>query len=246
MVKCVIHPIPIYSVVMDKAAHTYRFNYGQQVQLANYVWYLDGTSDRILVDAGGNSEFSRSLGLPVRDIQTLEDGLSRVGVTFKDIDLVILTHLHYDHVAQASRFPKARFLVQLDELSFAQNPHPIFAGGYVHEFFKGLNFEVINGDVKICDEVSVIKTPGHTPGGQSVAVNTGKGAAIIPGLCTIRENFEPPLPIRETLPVVVPTLHTNVFEAFDSLKRIKDMAEVILPLHDIEFLESCNLMKSDR
>ena len=238
MGKCVIYPIPIYSVLMDKAAHTYRFNYGQQIELANYVWYIDGASQRILVDAGGNSEFSRKLGYPVRDIQTLEKGLGKVGITFKDIDLVILTHLHYDHVAQASRFPKTRFLIQAEELSFAQRPHPIFTGGYVHEFFKDLDFEVITGDAKIVDGVSVIKTTGHTAGGQSVVVDTDQGKTVIAGLCTLRENFEHPLLIRETLPVIVPTLHTNVFEAFESLKRIKDVADIVLPLHDIEFLES--------
>jgi N-acyl homoserine lactone hydrolase len=238
MGQCVIHPIPIYSVTMFKAQHTYRFNYGQKVEVANYVWYIDGTGEKILVDAGGDSNFSRSLGLPVRDIQTLEDGLSKVGVTCKDIEVVILTHLHYDHVAQASRFPKARFLVQADELSFAQKPHPVFAGGYVQKFFAGLPFHVINGDVQICNEVSVMKTSGHTPGGQSVVVRTDPSVTIISGLCTIRENFEPPLSIRDTLPVVPPTLHTNVFEAFDSLIKIKSRADLVLPLHDIELLES--------
>jgi glyoxylase-like metal-dependent hydrolase (beta-lactamase superfamily II) len=135
-------------------------------------------------------------------------------VNFNDIGLVILTHLHPDHVAEASRFTKAKFLIQKDELEFARNPHPAVASGYVQEFFKELNFMVLSGDKKICDGLSVIKTPGHTEGGQSVCIETTKGIVIISGLCTIRENFEPPPPVSDTL------------------MKIKKIADILLPLHD--------------
>jgi len=155
-----------------------------------------------------------------------------VGVNFNDIGLVILTHLHPDHVAEASRFTKAKFLIQKDELEFARNPHPAVASGYVQEFFKELNFMVLSGDKKICDGLSVIKTPGHTEGGQSVCIETTKGIVIISGLCTIRENFEPPPPVSDTMSVIFPTIHTNVLEAYDSLMKIKKIADILLPLHD--------------
>jgi glyoxylase-like metal-dependent hydrolase (beta-lactamase superfamily II) len=57
-------------------------------------------------------------------------------VSFSDIDLIILTHLSSDHVAQSSRFPRAKFLVQKDELQFGRNPHPALAPAYVKEFFE--------------------------------------------------------------------------------------------------------------
>ena len=234
MANCIIHPIPLYQNKGDKSTITYLVNVGQQSTRVNYVWYIEGTREKILVDAGGTVEAHlRVMGTPAKEIQTLDSGLSQLGLSFGDIDLVILTHLHHDHVAQASRFPNARFLIQRSELEFAQNPHPSVASLYCKGFFDGLNYEVISGDTKICDEVSVISTPGHTPGGQSVTIKTTQGIAIISGLCTIRDNFEPPSPV--TLPVIAPGIHTNVLDAYDSVLRIKQMANIVIPLHEAEF-----------
>ena len=58
---------------------------------------------------------------------------------------------------------------------------------------------------------------------------------IISGLCTIRDNFEPPEPIRKILPVIPPGIHLDAREAFDSLMRIKREADIVVPLHDAEF-----------
>ena len=240
MANCIIYPIPLYQNKGEKSVMTYLVNFGQQGTRGNYVWYIEGAKEKIVVDAGGDADFtSKVRGAPVEEIQTLDSGLSKLGLSFGDIDLVILTHLHWDHVAQASRFPNARFLIQRSELEFAQNPHPLFAEAFRRELFDKLNFEVISGDTKICEEVSVISTPGHTPGGQSISIKTAQGIAIISGLCTIRENFEPPSPI--TLPVITPGVHTNALDAYDSVLRIKEMADIVVPLHDPEYRQESSI-----
>ena len=240
MTNCIIHPIPLYQNKGDKSTITYLVNVGQQSTRVNYVWYIEGTREKILVDAGGTVEAHlRIMGTQPTEIQTLDSGLSQLGLSFGDIDLVILTHLHHDHVAQASRFPNARFLIQRSELDFAQNPHPSVAWYYYKGFFDGLNYEVISGDTKICDEVSVISTPGHTPGGQSVTIKTTQGIAIISGLCTVRDNFEPPPPV--TLPVITPAIHTNTIDAYDSLLRIKEMADIVVPNHDPKYSQKSSI-----
>jgi N-acyl homoserine lactone hydrolase len=240
LTNCIIHPIPLAEAQFEKSLMTYGFNFGQLFHFVIYVWYIEGPKQRILVDAGGNMEYMTKLSASpakgIREIQTLGFGLSKLGIDFGDIDLVIFTHLHHDHVAEASKFPKARFLVQIDELECAQNPHPALASRYhfYKEYLSSLKFEVVNGDTMICDEISVLKTPGHTPGGQSVSVKTAQGTAVIAGLCTIRENFEPSSPV--TLPVITPGIHVNVLDAYDSLLRIKETADIVVPLHDSEFL----------
>lgn len=240
MANCIIHPIPLFQHNMDKSQMTYGLSFGQQITVVNYVWYIEGTKQKILVDAGGDANYMAKVrGIPIKEIQTLDSGLSKWGISFGDIDLIILTHLHHDHVAQASRFPKARFLIQGGELEFAQNPHISVAGLFHREFFDRLNFNVIRGDIKICEEVSVITTPGHSPGGQSVSINTAHGVVIISGLCTIRENFESPSPI--TLPVITPGIHTNPLDAYDSLLRIKEMADIVVPNHDPEYLQKSSI-----
>jgi len=233
---CVIFPIPLWVSAGDKARMTYMANYGQPFCLAGYVWYIQGTKERILVDAGADAEYlSKVRGQQAYSIQTLESGLNKVGISVNDVDLIIQTHLHHDHVALASRFPKARILVQSDELEFARNPHCLFEAGYVKEFIQGLNFEVVKGDTQISREVSVLLTPGHSPGGQSVSIKTEQGTAIISGFCAIRDNFGVPVG-KMSSPVIPSAIHTNLSEAYSSVIRIKEEADIIVPLHDPEFL----------
>ena len=217
---------------------TYRMNFGQQVRTVGYVWLIDGLSQKVLVDAGASVRYSLSRGMPAKPIRSLEKGLTDLGIAFDDIETIIFTHLHHDHVAEARRFTKARLLVQKAELEFARNPHPSVAAAYPEEFLEGLDFETIDGDAQISDEISVLFTPGHSPGGQSVAVRGGERRAVISGLCTIREIFEPPPEIAKQMPVITPGMHTNALEAYDSILRIKGAAEIVIPNHEPD-LQSC-------
>lgn len=238
MANYVIRPIPLAEMILDKSMLTYRRNCGQPFTQLVYVWYIEGPKEKILVDAGVNAEYlSQKRGLPSKSIQSLESGLMKVGLTPDDIDLVIITHLHSDHIAQGRQFSKARFLVQKAELDFAQDPHPTVAAQYPREFFGGLNFEVVEGDTAICDGVSVISTPGHSPGGQSVAISTAEGIAIISGICTIRENFEPPESLGKTMPVFPCGVFVNLFNMYDNLLKIKKMADIIIPNHEPEYVQ---------
>ena len=241
MAHCTIHPIALLETRIDKSLMTYRLNFGQPISSISYVWYIKGLKEKILVDAGASAEYFLTVrGTPAKEIQTLDSGLQKQGVGFGDIDLIILTHLYHDHVAEALRFPKAKFLVQKIELEFAQKPHPSVAAQSNRKFLEGLNFEVISGDTKICNEISALYTPGHSPGGQSVSVKTTKGTAVITGLCTIRENYSPPPELEKNAPVITPGMHTNALEAYDSVIRIKEMADIIIPIHEAEFQQkSC-------
>ncbi len=241
MANCIIHPIPLVERSGDKSEMTYRLNFGQIVRPITYSWYIEGTKDKILVDAGLRAQFLLTTrNERVNEIQTLEAGLHKLGISYNDIDIIILTHLHHDHVAEASRFPRAKCIVQQRELEFARNPHPLVAAAYNRELIDGLDFEVVNGDTKICEEISVLSTPGHSPGGQSVSVKTAQGTAIIAGICTIRENFYPP-PGTTSLPVIIPGTHINAFEAYDSLIRIKEIADIIVPSHEPELRKKSSI-----
>ena len=68
-------------------------------------------------------------------------------------------------------------------------------------------------------------------------VDTEKGKAIICGMCTIGENFEPPEEFRQYTPVIAPGIHTDLRDAFASLIRIKEEADIVISLHDTEFAE---------
>ena len=150
----------------------------------------------MLVDSGASIESYVTRGLKQKEIQGLEEGLAKLRLKPEDIGIVIQTHLHFDHVELAYKFTRAKFIVQKAELDYAVNPHQVLQDDYDQRMFKSLDFEVIEGDKEIIEGVRVMLTPGHSPGGQSVAINVGEGTAIITGFCCLRENFEVPPEVR--------------------------------------------------
>lgn len=236
MARLVIRPLPLVKTNIVKGRITYMVNVSEPLVVYSYIWYIEGTKQHILVDAGAPAESFISRGFAAETIASPADALKRVGISPEDVNVVICTHLHFDHIGFGHLYKNARFIVQRSELEAASNPHPIQASAYVPKrILDGLNFQVIDGDTQVADGVRVLLTPGHTEGGQSVVVDTEKGKVIISGLCTIRDNFEPPQPVTRIMPVIAPGLHLDAREAFASLKRIKDEADIIVPLHDAEF-----------
>lgn len=243
MATHVIRPIPL---IRNEGVSSYKMThlvgYGSPQTRASYIWYIEGPKENIIVDAGSSAEFGATGGAGstmfpeghARHIQTVEEGLGKFGLKPEDIDIVILTHAHEDHVQLAHKYQKARFIIQKAELEFARNPHPIQRFTYQPKLIEGLNFKVIKGDTRIVDGVSVMLTPGHSPGGQSVIVETDKGKAVITGLCCIRRNFEPPPELE--LEAIPTGIHVDLFASYDSLIKIKRTADIIIPLHDGEFL----------
>lgn len=234
MTNCAIYPIPLVEYDSDKSTSTARCNIGQKITKACYVWFIDGCSKKILVDTGSIADnYHKRHVSSARDIQSIDDGLSKLGLQVDDIEIVLLTHLHPDHVALASRFDNATFYIQKEEYETGINPHPSIAWYYIREYFENLNMELLDGDTAIENGVSVISTPGHSPGGQSIKVATQKGNVVISGVCGISENFDPPGSISSGKEVIPPGLYTNLFDVYDSLKKIKENADIVIANHDI-------------
>jgi N-acyl homoserine lactone hydrolase len=236
MNSCKIIPIPIFKRDHELSGILFRTTVKRNCTIGGFAWLIDGDGHKILVDTGANVDYIKNVKRDsCEEVQTLETGLKKLGLTYKDIDTVIFTHLHHDHCAQARYFPHARLIAQADEIDFAFNPHPFFSNAYPLEFIKGVVFEPVEGDVKITQNISVMKTPGHTVGGQSVAVRTSKGLAIISGLCSINENFNPSL-IGSSFNVIPPTPHVNVIQACESMDKIKKVAEILIANHEPGYL----------
>ena len=235
-----VRPIPLIKSRKDLSAFTYLMNFGKTIDIATYAWYIEGAERKILVDTGTTVDLFRARFGPeeyLEAVQPIEKGLGRFGLTPEDIDIVILTHLHWDHVGLGFKFGKAKFIVQKAELDYAYDPHPMISHIYIKDTFKKLDFELVEGDLEIIEGVKVLLTPGHAPGGQSVAVNTEGGIVIIPGICSVVDNFNVPTAVREQgHEVITPGIHLNAPQVYDSALRVKRMGDIILPLHDISFL----------
>ena len=102
------------------------------------------------------------------------DALAGIGMSPADIGLVINTHLHFDHCGQNAVFAHAPVYVQRAELARAQREAPQLCDWLG---FMNASFELLDGDAEILPGVSVITTPGHTAGHQSVVVRDADGSA---------------------------------------------------------------------
>jgi glyoxylase-like metal-dependent hydrolase (beta-lactamase superfamily II) len=242
MAKFKIHPIVVGSKVIDKGIMTYQYNYGTEFHIPVYVWYLEGGDKKILVDTAlmgilPSKEREERIG---GKIHTFEEGLAKWGLKPEDIDIVIHTHLHNDHCENDFKCTNAKFYIHKLEMEQIHDPKPLDFR-YELEFIEGIEeagkIVVVEGDeMEIVDGVRVIHTPSHTPGSLTILVDTEEGLAAITGFCVINENFDPPPAIKAMeMEVLAPGVHVNVYEAYDQVIRVRDLADIILPLHEPSF-----------
>ena len=224
-----IHPLAVGFNETDQGIMTYQRYYGKRIILPIYTFAIKGGDRKIIVDTGiedfmPSQEIEEQVGFP---IMQFEDALATIGWKPEEIDIIIHTHLHNDHCENDVLCSNAEVYVQQAEIDFFNNPHPI-DHRYYPDVLEGVNLKIINGDAKILNGIGVLFTPGHTPGGQSVVVETSEGKAIITGLCCNAENFPP------GGGVIAPGVHLDAIQAYESMRRIKEAADIIIPIHDLE------------
>jgi N-acyl homoserine lactone hydrolase len=224
-----IFPLAVGYNETDQGILTYQRFYGKRVILPIYVFAIKGGSQKILVDTG-IEEFMESPDLEERigfPILPFEEALETVGWSPEDVDIIIHTHLHNDHCENDALCTNAKVYVQKAELDFFHNPHPI-DHRYYSDVLDGVDVVTVEGDSPIVDGIDVLFTPGHTPGGQSVAVNTTRGKAVITGLCCNSQNFPP------GGGVIAPGVLLDAIQAYESMKRVQEIADVLIPIHELE------------
>ena len=108
-------------------------------------------------------------------------GLKKFGLTFDDIDAIVVTHCHHDHMSSSFKFNKSKIYLGVGELDFAASIYG--KPGVQFQIGENQNIEEIplHGIVEIMSGVQVISTPGHTPGHVSVLVDTGDDSVLISG-----------------------------------------------------------------
>lgn len=157
-----------------------------------YLGFLLQNGDRnIVVDTGISENFiidgKAWGGWPAKGgLSYLEKSLTGAGVRPEDVETVIFTHLHNDHAANATIFKNARLVFQKDEWATLVNPIPAynFRRDYDYDLIdelRTMHCLRIDGDMEWTDGINIYKTPGHTPGSQSIAVRTEKGTQFIVG-----------------------------------------------------------------
>ena len=226
----------------DKSHFSYGRDLGTKIMLPVWQAYIDHPKAKIIVDTGVNPETDMLPGFDrivnQNPDQHIEKQLARVGVAPDEIDIVINTHLHYDHTAYNRLFKKATIIVQKEEMRHAFVPEK-----FEWEFFQprshfdvpDLNYELIEGDYEVVEGVHILATPGHSPGHQSVLVETKEpGPIIIAGDAVyFKESLEQ---------FVIAYIVYDPTQCLASLKGIARIAQergaLVFPSHDASFYET--------
>src|SRR6476469_5195105 len=109
--------------------------------------------------------------------------LQEHGLTPADIDIVLLTHAHWDHMLNIDLFTNAEVLLHPRERAYAKAPHAEdwATPSYTGMILERMRLREVQEREEIDDGVSVLETPGHSPGSISLVVQTADGPAVVCG-----------------------------------------------------------------
>lgn len=164
----------------------------------------------------------------------LDSSLASLELAPEDIDILVLSHLHFDHAANARDFAngKTRIIANDKEVEGAMAVQGYSSGAHIRSDYEGLPIETVSGDVEILPGISVIETPGHTWGTMSLKVDLPQeGPKIFTSDAVyLRDSWGPPA-------VGAAIVWNNLawLESVEKLRRIAEEtgAEVIFG-HDAE------------
>lgn len=168
-----------------------------RIPLAMRCLLVETPDALVLIDTGaGNKEsekFHEIYGLENEGSPTrLEDAIRDAGFAPDDVDIVIDTHLHFDHAGGNTfrdeegqirvSFPRSRHIVQRGEWEFAHSRNERIRASYLLDNFalvheSGL-FDFVEGEAEIVPGIRVVPTPGHTPYHQSVLLTSEDETAV--------------------------------------------------------------------
>lgn len=160
----------------------------------------------------------------------LVDALKQRGLTPEDIDVVVMSHAHWDHNQNFDVFPQAPLVLHPWERKYARKPHrndwatPQWSGAMIET-----HPNIIEADdgYEIEPGVRVMHTPGHSPGSITLVVETDQGPAAVTGDVL---HFA-----TAALTKVNPLVFWNREQATKSIQRILDTTSLIYPGHDRPF-----------
>jgi len=142
---------------------------------------------------GDKPRTARDNSTPLEQGNLLQE-LAALGIRPEDIDVVINTHLHFDHCGWNTRyvdgqlaltFPNAEYVIMRGEWEAAQHPNERTRATYLAENLAPLagsdHLHLIDGEHRVTDEITVVPTPGHSEGHASVVLASGGETAVYIG-----------------------------------------------------------------
>ena len=183
-----------------------------RIPLALRCLLVEAPNALVLVDTGVGNKYDEKFGdiygiSNAGEPTRLEDGIRHAGFEPGDVDVVLNTHLHFDHAGGNTvlgddgeirpSFPDARHVVQKGELEFAHSRNERIRASYLKDNFDPVSdaglWDLVEGEAEITEGVRVVPTPGHTPYHHSVMVESeGEVACYLADVCPTSAHL--PLP----------------------------------------------------
>jgi glyoxylase-like metal-dependent hydrolase (beta-lactamase superfamily II) len=166
-----------------------------RVTLGLNVALIESGGKRVLVDTGMGERWTEKEVRMYRidRATTLMGGLRAHGLGPEDIDVVVNTHLHFDHAGGNTRleggrvvpaFPRARYVVQRGEWDDATHPHERSRASYRSDDFLPVaqagQLDLIEGEAEVAPGVRAVRVGGHTTHHQMVVVERGGETLVVP------------------------------------------------------------------
>ena len=223
------------SLANDESVWTPGENAGRSIEFSSTCWLIKHGSEWLLWDAGvPEAALNDPRGwstLPKLIVyhldKTLTDQLAEIGLKPRDIARVAISHTHGDHIGNVGLFPNSTILMQQAEYSWIHSLNgPNDDVNQLMALARKLlgtpkNLQLIDGDTDVFGDgsVTLISTPGHTPGHQSLLVHLkNSGFIILSGdVVHSEENFEKN---------IVPSLNTNKTESIASMEKIRQLIAI--------------------
>jgi N-acyl homoserine lactone hydrolase len=220
------------SLANDESVWTPGENVGRSIEFSSTCWLIKHGSEWLLWDTGvPEAALNDPRGwstLPKLIVyhldKTLGNQLAEIGLKSRDISRVAISHTHGDHIGNMGLFLDSTIMMQRAEYSWINsgtgpndNVNQLIA--LARELMgTPKNLQLIDGDTDVFGDgsVTLISTPGHTPGHQSLLVHLKAfGFIILSGdVVHSEENFEKN---------VVPSLNTNKQDSLASMETIRQL-----------------------
>lgn len=234
----------------DKSLSTRNRGQGQIIQAPILAYLIETTQGRILFDVG--CDYSKiadplqrarhydaenfAFGAPdMQEAQRLPHHLARLGLTPSEVDVVFLSHLHFDHAGGLCDVCGTEVHVQHDELEAARTgSDPAY---FAADLAGGYPWKIMQGEYDLVPGVRAISSPGHTAGHMSLWVELPHGSPIL--LCgdaaDLTENLQ-----QEIAPGLCWQDREDL--ALQSIRKLKRLAHEehaqLWPNHDMAFFRA--------
>jgi N-acyl homoserine lactone hydrolase len=221
-----------HSLANDESVWTPGENVGKSIEFSSTCWLIEHGKEWLLWDTGvPESALNDPKGwstLPKLIVyhldKTITAQLAEIGLKATDITYVAISHTHGDHIGNMGLFQSSTVLIQRAEYTWISSPDgPNDNVNQLKALARKLlgtpkHLRLLDGDTDVFGDgsVTLVSTPGHTPGSQSLMVHLkNSGFIILSGdVVHLEENFE-----HDT----VPSLNTDKAASIASMERVKRM-----------------------